>query len=69
MFEVMALDVTLPDWSAVISALTSYISVANVVTVLATMATAGVGFAFMWWGVRKAIRSLMAAFKRGKISI
>lgn len=61
--------VTSADWASVISALTSQISVSTVVSVLATLATAGVGLAFMWWGVRKAVRSLMAAFKKGKVSI
>lgn len=69
MLEIMALDVTLPDWSSVITNLTSMITPANVVTVMATLASAGVGFAFLYWGVRKAVRSLMAAFKRGRISL
>lgn len=56
-------------WSSVMSALTAQISVSTVVEVLATLAAAGVGLAFMWWGVRKATRSLMAAFKKGKVSL
>lgn len=64
-----ATPVTASDWSSVISALTAQISVSSVVGVLATLAAAGVGFAFMWWGVRKATSSLMAAFKRGKIRL
>ena len=61
--------ITSSDWASVISALTAQISVSSVVGVLATLATAGVGFAFMWWGVRKAVRALMSAFKKGKISL
>lgn len=61
--------VTAADWQSVITALTSQISVANVVAVLAVLAGAGVGFAFMWWGVRKAVNALMSAFKKGKISL
>ena len=61
--------VTAADWASVISAATGQISVSTVVAVLATLVAAAVGFAFMWWGVRKAMRSLMAAFKKGKISI
>ncbi len=57
------------DWSSVISAMTSQISVSTVVGVLATLVTAGIGLVFMWWGVRKAARSLMAAFRKGKMSI
>lgn len=61
--------VTAADWSGVIDALTAQISVSTIVGVLATLAAAGVGLAFMWWGVRKATSSLMAAFKKGKVSL
>lgn len=61
--------VTSTDWATVISALTNQISVATVVEVLAVIAGACVGLAFMWWGVRKAVRALMSAFKKGKVSI
>lgn len=57
------------DWESVITALTSQISVSTVVGVLATIVTACVGLAFMWWGVRKAVRALMSAFKKGKVSL
>lgn len=56
-------------WSSVISALTAQISWTNVVAVLVTLVTTGVGFVFGWWGVRKATRSLMAAFRKGKMSL
>lgn len=59
-----------PDsWSSVISALTSQISVSTIVGVLATLVTAGIGLVFMWWGVRKALKSLMAAFRKGKMTM
>lgn len=61
--------ITAADWSSVISALTDQINVSNVVAVLATFVTAGVGLAFMWWGVRKGIRSLMSAFRKGRVSV
>lgn len=56
------------DWASVIEAMTSQISVSTVVGVLATVVAAGIGLVFMWWGVRKAGRSLMAAFRSGRIS-
>ena len=59
--------VTSADWSSVISAMTAQVSVSTVVGVLATLVTAGIGLVFMWWGVRKATRSLMAAFRSGKL--
>lgn len=61
--------VSASDWQSVINALTSQISVSTVVGVLATVVAAGVGLVFMWWGVRKAINSLMSAFKKGKMSL
>lgn len=61
--------VTAADWASVITALTGQISVSTIVAVLATLVTAGVGLVFMWWGVRKAVGSLMKAFRSGRLSI
>ena len=57
------------DFQAVLSALTSQISVSTVVGVLTTAATAAVGLVFMWWGVRKVSQVLMSAFKKGRVSL
>ncbi len=56
-------------WESVMTALTNQISVSTIVGVLATLVTAGIGLVFMWWGVRKALRSLMKAFRGGKMSL
>ena len=56
-------------FASVLSAMQQQISVATVVEVLAVAAGAAVGLAFMWWGVRKLARVLMAAFKKGKVSL
>ena len=61
--------VTAADWASVISAMTAQISVGTIVAVLATIVGACIGIVFMWWGVRKAVRALMAAFRKGKISV
>ena len=61
--------ITSSAWSSVMTALTGQISVSTVVEVLAVVAGACVGLAFMWWGVRKATRALMSAFKKGKVSL
>lgn len=61
--------VTAADWASVISAMTARISVATIVGVMATIVAACIGIVFMWWGVRKAVRALMAAFRKGKISV
>ena len=64
-----ATAVTAADWASVISAMTAQISVATIVGVMATIVAACIGIVFMWWGVRKAVRALMAAFRKGKISV
>lgn len=61
--------VTAADWAPVISAMTGQISVSTVVTTLATLVTAGIGLVFMWWGVRKAVGSLMGSFRSGRIRL
>lgn len=61
--------VTASDWAAVITAMTSQISVSTVVGVLATLVTAGIGLVFLWWGVRKAVGSLMGSFRSGRIRL
>ena len=57
------------DWSGVISALTAQVSISTIMGALATFVAAGIGIVFGWWGVRKGIRSLMAAFRKGRMSI
>lgn len=64
-----ATAVTASDWASVITAMTGQVSVATIVGVLATVVAACIGIVFMWWGVRKAVRALMAAFRKGKISV
>lgn len=56
-------------FASVITALTSTIDVASVVEVLAYTAGICVGLVFMWWGVRKALRALMGAFRSGKMRL
>ena len=84
-FDVLAIDSVLPelipltdpapkvvtasDWASVINAMTSQISVSTVVGVLATLVTAGIGLVFLWWGVRKAVGSLMGSFRSGRIRL
>lgn len=62
-------NISAADWSPVIESLTSQISFTNIVAALATFVAAGIGIVFGWWGLRKGIRSLMAAFRKGKMSV
>lgn len=64
-----ATAVTASDWASVISAMTAQISVSTIVGVMATIVATCIGIVFMWWGVRKAVRALMAALRKGKISV
>lgn len=57
------------DFQSVLDAITGQISVSTIVGVLGTCATVSVGLVFMWWGVRKVLRALMSAFKKGRISL
>lgn len=57
------------DWATVITAMTGQISITTIIAVLASLVATGIGLVFMWWGVRKAARSLMAAFRKGKMSL
>lgn len=61
--------VTAADWATVITALTNQVSVSTIVAVLATTVAAGIGLVFMWWGLRKAVRTIMAAFRKGRLSV
>lgn len=61
--------VTSDDWAPIISAMTGQITVSTVVGVVATAIGAGIGLVFMWWGGRKAVRTLMSAFRKGKVSM
>lgn len=61
--------VTASDWAQVITDVTSQFSVTNIVGVISAMVVAGIGFVFLWWGVRKGLRSIMSAVKRGRAKI
>lgn len=61
--------VTSADWSSVITAVTGQISVSTVVGVLAAGVAACIGLVFMWWGLRKMTRTIMAAFRKGKLTV
>lgn len=56
------------DLSDVLTAITGQISVTTVIAVVAGAIGAAIGLVFMWWGVRKLIRVIMSAFRKGKLS-
>lgn len=56
-------------FASVIDAVTAQISVQSIVEILVYAVPIVIGLVFMWWGVRKVVRMIMGAFKRGKISV
>ena len=57
------------SFSGVITAITSQISITTVAEVLTYAAGIAIALVFFWWGVRKALRVLMAAFRKGRMSV
>lgn len=56
------------DLSSVLSAITAQVNVTTVIAVVAGAVGAAIGLVFMWWGIRKLIRVLMSAFRKGRLS-
>lgn len=57
------------DISGILTAVTSQITIANVVALVASAIGAGITFVLAWFGVRKLIGVIMAAFKSGKLKV
>lgn len=64
------------DASAAVSAVssafgdvTSVINVTNILSAIGIALGASVVLFFFWWGLRKVIRMVMSAFKKGKVSV
>ena len=55
------------DFQSVLDALQAQFSVQTIVSVLAVVTGACVGFAFMWWGVNFLKAKIMKAVKKGKV--
>ena len=63
------LDGELVDLSGFITALTASITPAQILTILGSVVSVGMGFVLMWFGVRKAIKLFSTALSRGKIRV
>lgn len=57
------------EWQGIVDAMTAQFTVANIVNVLALTITACIGLVFAWWGMRKTVRMVMSAFKKGRLRI
>lgn len=56
-------------WEGVVTVLQENINVANVATVLSAALGIAAIFSFAWWGARKVLRMIMAAFRKGRVSV
>lgn len=52
----------------VIDPILKQFSVANIVALLASVMGAGIVFVFLWWAIRRGIKILMAAIRKGRVS-
>lgn len=56
------------ELSTIINTITGSINVTSIVGMIAAMITACIGIVFMWWAIRKGIRVIMSAVRKGKVS-
>lgn len=66
----MLADATVVSWSdlsSIFTAITTQITVANIVGVLAGAVGIAIGFVFMWFAYRKGKAIVTAAFKKGSL--
>ena len=57
------------DFSELVTIMQTQVSVQTVVGVIASILAVCVGFAFFWWAIRKVLKMLMSAFKKGNVSV
>lgn len=54
---------------SVIGEATKTVNIGNLTTILVYGVGIAIGFFLLWWGSRKLVRIVTAAFKRGKVSV
>lgn len=54
---------------SILEAITSTMSVSQLVAMIAGIVGVGMTFVFLWWGVRKGFRSIMGAVTKGKLKV
>lgn len=57
------------DFSPIITALTSAVTPANIISLVASIVAFGIPFVFMWFGMRKVIKIFRSAVMGGKITV
>lgn len=61
--------VTAETIMSILTAITGTFSVTQIVAMIAGILGVSITFVFLWWGVRKGGKSVMAAVKSGKFRI
>ncbi len=59
---------TVTELQTIISTVTGTLNVTSIIGMIAAMITACIGIVFMWWAIRKGIRVIMSAVRKGKVS-
>lgn len=54
---------------SILDAITSTMSVTQIVAMIAGIIGVGMTFVFLWWGVRKGFRAIMGAVTKGKLKV
>jgi hypothetical protein len=57
------------DFSAVITALTSAVTPAQIITLIAGLISFGIVYVFMWFGIRKIVKIFRSAVMGGRITV
>lgn len=57
------------DVGSLVTALSSSVTPADIVTLLGVVIAAGMGFVLVWFGSRKVVAGFMGALKKGKIRL
>ena len=57
------------DFSPVITALSSAITPANIISLVGSIVAFGIPFVFMWFGMRKVIKIFRSAVMGGRITV
>lgn len=57
------------DFSPVITALTSAVTPANIITLVGSIVAFGIPFVFMWFGMRKVVKIFRSAVMGGRITV
>lgn len=61
--------VSYSSFSSLIDIIQGQISVSSIIGILAGILGSCVALVFMWWGLRKVVAMLMAAFRKGKMRV